>query len=212
MSRLTEHLESIAERIRLNLAAMDGAREKIFHQCREAIRYCSNAIRAVHRHEFDHAEELLQSARNLLDQAEQSMGKDGEFGTGGLIRDARKEFAEGHITLALATGQLPPTPEQLGVDYAAYLNGMGEAVGELRRFLLDNMRSGDLSHGEEILSDMDDIYNVLVTMDFPDAITGGLRRTTDIVRSVLEKTRSDLTIAIREKNLEKKLEKLEKSQ
>jgi len=101
-----------------------------------------------------------------------------------------------------------PTPDELGIDSAAYLNGLGEAVGELRRYLLDSMRQGDLSRGEELLSAMDDIYNVLVTMDFPDAITGGLRRTTDIVRGILEKTRSDLTLVIRQKDLEEKLESL----
>jgi len=94
----------------------------------------------------------------------------------------------------------------LGIGSAAYLNGLGEAVGELRRYLLDNMRKGDLSRGEELLSAMDDIYNVLVTMDFPDAITGGLRRTTDMVRGVLERTRSDLTLIIRQKELENRLE------
>ncbi|HAS27691.1 MAG TPA: haloacid dehalogenase, partial [Dehalococcoidia bacterium] len=100
-----------------------------------------------------------------------------------------------------------PTPDELGVDYAAYLNGLGEAVGELRRYLLDGLRKGDQSRGEELLEAMDDIYNTLVTIDFPDAITGGLRRTTDNFRGVLEKTRSDLTLMIRQKSLENKLEK-----
>ncbi|MCJ7743092.1 MAG: haloacid dehalogenase, partial [Dehalococcoidales bacterium] len=109
------------------------------------------------------------------------------------------------------TGKQTPGPGELRVDSAAYLNGLGEAVGELRRYLLDSMRGGDLSRGEELLSAMDDIYNVLVTMDFPDAITGGLRRTTDMVRGVLERTRSDLTLAIRQAELEKRIGKLEKN-
>ncbi|MFC1861645.1 hypothetical protein ACFLYL_05195 [Chloroflexota bacterium] len=94
---------------------------------------------------------------------------------------------------------------QLEIESAAYLNGLGEAVGELRRYLLDSMRHGDLSRGEELLFAMDDIYSVLVTMDFPDAITGGLRRTTDNVRGILEKTRGDLTLAFQQKNLENQL-------
>jgi translin len=102
-------------------------------------------------------------------------------------------------------GKQPPTPEELRVDPVAFLHGLAEAVGELRRYLLDSMRKGDLSRGEEFLSDMDDIYNVLVTMDFPDAITHGLRRTTDNMRGVLEKTRSDLTLTIRQKELEDRL-------
>ena len=106
-------------------------------------------------------------------------------------------------------GKQLPSPDELSIDAAAYLNGLGEAVGELRRYLLDSMRRGDLSRGEELLAAMDDIYSVLVTMDFPEAITGGLRRTTDMVRGVLEKTRSDLTLVIRQKDLENRLGEFE---
>ena len=207
MSRLTDNLDSIAERIRQDFSAKDAAREKELPQCRELIRHCSSSIRAVHRQEFEQAKELLQSARSLLNEAKQTVAIYSELSNTGFIRDAQKEFAEGSITLALVTGERPPDPDELGIDPAAYLNGLGEAVGELRRYLLDSMRKGDLSRGEELLSAMDDIYNILVTMDFPDAITGGLRRTTDMVRGVLERTRSDLTLVIRQKNLEDRLGK-----
>ncbi len=211
MGGLTDNLEPIAEQIRLSLTNKDAAREKALPLCREVIRYCSQAIRAVHRQEFDQAAELLVSARNLLGDAERALSDGTELINTGFLRDAQKEFAEGSITLAVVTGKQLPVPDKLGVDYAAYLNGLGEAVGELRRYLLDSMRQGDLSRGEELLSAMDDIYSVLVTMDFPDAITGGLRRTTDMVRGVLERTRSDLTLVMRQKDLEKRLEKLEKN-
>ncbi len=203
---LTDNLDSIAEQIRLDLSAKDAVRENVMPLCREVIRYCSNAIRAVHRQEFEQAGELLQSARNLRSEIEQTVANWGELRYTGFVRDAEKEFAEGSITLALVTGGQIPPPDELGVDPAAYLNGLGEAVGEIRRYLLDSMRRGDLSRGEELLSAMDDIYSALVTMDFPDAITGGLRRTTDMVRGVLEKTRGDLTLAVRQKELETELE------
>ncbi len=203
---LTDNLDSIAEQIRLDLSAKDAVREKVMPLCREVIRYCSNAIRAVHRQEFEQAGELLQSARNLRSEIEQTVANWGELRYTGFVRDAEKEFAEGSITLALVTGGQIPPPDELGVDPAAYLNGLGEAVGEIRRYLLDSMRRGDLSRGEELLSAMDDIYSALVTMDFPDTITGGLRRTTDMVRGVLEKTRGDLTLAVRQKELETELE------
>ena len=209
MSGSTDNLDAIVDRIRLSFAAKDAAREKVLPLCRETIRHCSNSIRAVHRQEFDQAEELLQTARNLITEVQETVATHSELSNAGFIRDAQKEFAEGSITLALATGKQPPGPDELGIDYAAYLNGLGEAVGELRRYLLDSMRRGDLSRGEELLSAMDDIYSMLVTMDFPDAITGGLRRTTDVVRSILEKTRSDLTLVMRQKDLENRLEKLE---
>ena len=209
MTKLTENLDSIAEQIRLDFSAKDAAREKALPLCRDAIRHCSQAIRAVHRQEFDRAEESLKSARKLLTEAEQAVAAHKEFSNSGFIRDAQKEFAEGRITLALVTGERLPAPGELGVDAPAYLNGLGEAVGELRRYLLDSMRQGNLSRGEELLLAMDDIYSVLVTMDFPDAITGGLRRTTDMVRGVLERTRSDLTLIMRQKDLENRLGKFE---
>jgi translin len=205
-----DNLDSIAEQIQQELSAKDEAREKALPLCREAIRHSSNAIRAVHRQEFDQAAESLKSARSLLKEAEQTVAAHSELSNTGFIRDAQKELAEANITLALVTGKQLPLPAELGVDAAPYLNGLGEAVGELRRYLLDSMRRGDLSRGEELLSAMDDIYSVLVTMDFPDAITGGLRHTTDMVRGVLERTRSDLTLAMRQKDLENRLEKLER--
>ncbi len=205
MSGLTDNLDSIANRIRQTFSSRDAARERVIPLCREVIRYCGNAIRAIHRQEFDQAKELLKSARSRLTEVKPGISGYGELSYAGLVRDAQKEFAEAGITLALVRGKHLPDPDELGVDAVAYLNGMAEAVGELRRYLLDSMRRGDLSRGEELLSAMDDIYNTLTTMDFPDAITGGLRRTTDMVRGVLEKTRSDLTLAIGQKDLADKL-------
>lgn len=201
-----DNLESISEQIRKNLSAKDEAREKMLPLCRDSIRYSSNAIRAIHRQEFKLAEELVRTARSILTDAEKAVQDNGELGSAGLMRDAQKELAEANITLAIVTGKPLPEPDELGVDAAAYLNGLGEAAGELRRYLLDGMRQGDLSRGEELLSAMDNIYGVLVTMDYPDAITGGLRRTTDMVRGVLERTRSDLTLGMRLKDLENRLQ------
>lgn len=202
-----DNLDAITEEIRNKLAAKDEAREKMLPLCRDSIRYSSTAIRAVHRQEFGEAQKQVESARKVLAGAEKAVAGYRELANTGTVRDAQKELAEANITLALVTGKKIPGPEELGVDNAAYLNGLGEAVGEIRRYLLDSMRKGNLSRGEELLSVMDDIYSVLVTMDFPDALTGGLRRTTDMVRGVLEKTRSDLTLAIQQKALETKIEK-----
>jgi translin len=155
---------------------------------------------------------MLGSAHKLVGEAKQSLAAYSEMHGSRFLLDAQKEFAEGSITLALITKQGLPSPDELGIDYAAYLNGLGEAVGEFRRYILDSLRKGDQSRGEELLQAMDDIYDVLVTMDFPDAITGGLRRTTDTVRAVLERTRSDLTLAIQQKSLENKLEKFNRKE
>jgi translin len=210
VSGLTDNLDSIAEQLRLSLSVKDAAREKMLPLCREAIRYSSESIRSIHRQEFGKAKEMLGSAGKLLDEAEQALAGSAELSNTGFFRDAQKEFVEGNAVLTIVTGKPLPSPGELGVDSAAYLNGLGEAASELRRYLLDSMRKGDLSKGEELLTAMDDIYSVLITVDFPDAITGGLRRTTDMLRGVLERTRSDLTLATTQQDLGQRIAKLEK--
>ena len=208
MSKQVEDLEIIASEIRPYFMAEDEAREKALRLCRQVVRYSANAIRAVHRQEQDKAGELLQSAQNLVQEINHGLSQHGELLHSGFVHDAQKEFAEGCITLALIAGEDLPEPEALGVGYAAYLNGLGEAVGELRRHILDSIRKGDFSHCEELLTLMDGIYGVLMSMDFPDLITHGLRRTTDAIRGIIERTRGDLTIALRQKELEVKLDNL----
>jgi translin len=209
--RATKNLEVIAEKIRLYFSARDAAREKALRLSREVIRYSANAIRAVHRQEEANAEQLLSSAKALLKElASEALQKNDEFAHAGFVHDAQKEFAEASTTLAIVTGKPLPEPDALGVGYPAYLNGLGEAVGELRRYLLDSLRRDDLSRCEELLAIMDDIYAVIMTMDFPEGVTYGLRRTSDAVRGILERTRGDLTLVLRQKKLEEKLEQVPK--
>jgi translin len=208
MKKLTENLDVYAEKIRQNLTVKDTAREKVLPLSRELIRFASITIRAVHRREFEQARELLSSGREVRDALEKAVSEWEELRYTGFYRDAHKEFTEASATLALAMGEPLPGPDELKVDYAGYLHGLGDTVGELRRYMLDSMRQGDLSRGEELLSAMDEIYTILVTMDFPDAITGGLRHTTDNVRGILEKTRGDLTLAVTQKELETRISKI----
>ncbi|MDP2744279.1 MAG: haloacid dehalogenase [Dehalococcoidia bacterium] len=212
MKTLTGNLESIAEETRRYFAAKDAAREKALRLSREIIRLSSQAIRAVHRQDYDHAGRLLSSATEVLRDVSQSLKAHEDLLHSAIFHDAQKELAEGYTTLAMVTGRPLPEPGALEVTPAAYLNGLGEAVGEIRRYLLDGLRRGDMSRSEELLSAMDDIYSVLITMDFPEALTGGLRRTTDMVRGVLERTRGDLTMAASQKELEAKLQDFANSQ
>jgi translin len=108
----------------------------------------------------------------------------------------------------LIAGEDLPKPKTLDVSNAAYLDGLGESVGELRRYILDSLRRDDFSRCEELLTIMDEIYGILITMDFPELLAHGLRRTTDAVRGIIERTRGDLTVSLRQKNLEKKLNDL----
>jgi translin len=205
--KITRNLETIAENIRVDFSSRDVAREKALRLCREIIRHSANTIRAVHRREYIEAEQLLKSVSVLVQSLNQEIANNHtEMLHSGFVHDAEKEFAEASITFAIINLEPLPAPEKLNVSYHAYLNGIGEATGELRRYILDSLRQNDFSRCETLLSIMDDIYAVLVTMDFPDAITYGLRRTTDSVRGILEKTRGDLTMALRQKTLEEKLQ------
>lgn len=204
----TAFVEEISERIRAHLNEKNAARERALANSREVIRSSALAIRAIHRNEIDRARELIAKARTGVTEAEDLLATHPDILHAGFVHDAAKEYAEASITLALVRGEPMPPPEELRVSYTAYLNGAGEAAGELRRYLLDRLRHGTpevIEQSEQILSMMEDIYSVLVTIDYPDAITGGLRRTTDLVRGVLEKTRGDLTLTIIQTNLQRKL-------
>jgi len=205
MSKPVEDLKIVAAELRPYFAAEDEAREKALRSCRQVIRYSADAIRAVHRQEHDKAKQLLDSARELLRELNYDLAGYGRLLHSGFIHDAQKEFAEGYITLALITGEDLPKPGALGISNAAYLDGLGESVGELRRYILDSLRRSDFSRCEELLTIMDEIYGILIAMDFPELLAHGLRRTTDAIRSIIERTRGDLTVSLRQKNLERKL-------
>ena len=192
----TSPLEEIVPRILAHFAEKNAAREQALTASRAIIRMSANAIRAVHRGEFDLARKGIEEARNVRDKAVAALSGHGDVYHAGFLHDAQKEYAEACTTLALLSGGRIPEPEALGVEYPAYLNGIAEAVGELRRMVLDRLRAGQFEGCEAILTAMDDIYSVLVTIDYPDAMTGGLRRTTDQTRGILERTRGDLTMAI----------------
>ena len=202
-------MEDTAERIRASLDEKNRARERGLSLSRGIIRDSANAIRAVHRAELTRAEELLQKAGEAVRDVDLALKDHLDIFFAGFVHDALKEYAEANITYALIAGKGIPSPDALEVSYVAYLHGLSEAIGELRRHLLDRLRQGDGQHCESLLQMMDDMYAVLVTMDYPDAMTAGLRRTTDVARSILEKTRGDLTVAIRQRQLELTLHEFE---
>lgn len=206
MTDISKTLDTVMERVRETFASKNRARETALPLCRDSIRFSANAIRAVHRHEIDAARALVTKAGERVASAKASLAGHPDIFHAGFVHDAQKEFAEASITLALIAGEDLPTPESLDVGLPAYLNGMGEAVGELRRHLLDTLRAGDVDQCEEWLRDMDEMYSVLVTVDYPDAMTAGLRRTTDSVRGILEKTRGDLTLSVQQRRLEQRLD------
>lgn len=202
-------LEQIAESIRASFDAQTAARDAALAQTRQLTRHCSQAIRAIHRDERDNATTELDAARELAGALRAGLKTFPDLYFAGYTQDALKEFAEASIVTALVQGSDLPSPEEIGVEPATYLQGLAEAAGELRRRCLDILRHGHSAEAERLLGDMDDIYAVLVTMDYPDAVTRGLRRLTDICRSLVERTRGDMTISLRQKGLEASLRRLE---
>lgn len=209
-NNLSHQLQTIVDTINQHFEAKSEVRDRTLARSRALIRYCANAIRATHRGDDEEAQALLVTARQSAAEmvAEARQYPDVYFA--GYTQDALKELAEAHITRSIILGGDLPTPEELSVEDAAYLNGLAEAAGELRRFALDALRRGDVPRAEYMLSAMDDIYSVLVTVDFPDAITSSLRRTTDMVRGVLERTRGDVTTAVRQEAMKAALAEFER--
>src|SRR5438094_1289644 len=187
-----------------------AARERALPAARRAIRSCANAIRAIHRRETGRAQELMSEAADAIQEGLDAVHDHPDVLFAGFLQDAQKEYAEARITEAIVEGADIPSPDDVGVALAPYLNGMAEAIGEARRFILDLLRSGDVERSEEVLTAMEDLYYVLVSMDYPDAITGNLRRSTDVARSIMERSRGDLSITIVQRGVQEAIERARK--
>lgn len=202
-------LETIIQSINDEFSAKSGVRDTTLVRSRTLIKYCANAIRATHRRDAAEADVLLQQADAIALEMTTEARQYPEIYFAGYTQDALKELSEAHLTRALILESPLPTPASLGVEPAAYVNGLAEAVGELRRFALDALRRGEISASEQALDSMDEIYTQLITVDFPSAITRDLRRKTDIARSILERTRGDVTTAIRQEAMKAALLRFE---
>ena len=211
-SRYREILSSIGTTVINELTDKNIDREQALSVSREVIRFSANAIRAVHRGEFEDARELIGKSEARLKEADHIKVTNPSIFNAGFMNDARKEFTEANITLAVISGSDIPSIHDLKVDAGAYINGMAEVIGELRRYILDALRRNAVDGCQEFMDIMDEMYSVLVTIDFPEGVTSGLRRNTDAMRGVLERTRGDLTMALRQHSLEARLAAWEDSQ
>jgi len=203
-------LDEISERSREDFDSRNRARDEALARTRTLIREASRAIRAVHRKEKDNARNLLAETGRLAAELGDSLAGFPDLYYAGYTQDALKEYAEASLVFALVYEEGFPTPAELNIPTNTYIKGLGEAATEMRRSCLDLMRQGRPDEAEPLLDQMEEIYGLLVTMDYPDAITAGLRRQTDVVRGVLERTRGDLTISLRQQHLETSLRELEK--
>lgn len=202
-------LSQIIETIRQEYTAKNQVRDTTLNRSRELIRFCALSVRAIHRHDWQDAGQLLATAREAAAVMAADLQQYPDLYHTGYTQDALKELAEAHILFAFVRGEDLPGPAELNMPAAAYLNGLAEAASELRRFILDLIRRGQPQEGEPYHAAMDDVYSHLITIDFPDSLTGGLRRTTDMLRAVLERTTGDLTVAVRQEQLQAALRSVE---
>lgn len=202
-------LDGIGERIITYLDGKNAARDLALQRSRTMIRHCATAIRAAHRDERDLSHEHLEQARQIKEALSEELEAYPDLYHAGYTQDAFKEYAEASIVYALFSDEPLPDPDELNMEYAAYLGGLGEAAGELRRRTLDILRHNRSEEAERLLQMMDEIYGLLVTVDFPDAITGKLRRLTDVVRGIVERTRGDLTTSLRQDDLKSALQAMQ---
>jgi translin len=200
-------LTELTRSIQAKLDEKSAARERALPAARRSIRASANAIRAIHRLDFDTAASLIGESRAALEEGLTAVRDHAEIRHAGYLQDAEKEYAEANLTLALVRGTSLPSPAELDVEEAPYLNGVSEAIGEGRRRVLDLLRTGEVADAERLLDAMEELYGMLVTMDYPDAITMNLRRSTDVARSLIEKTRGDLSIAVVQRNLHDALDR-----
>jgi len=206
---MAQKLEEIAEKIHHSFEACTEERDRALAQARTLTRHCANAIRAIHRDEYPLASQHLDEARQLVDSLRTNLKDYPELFFAGYTQDAFKEYAEAALVYALIDNADVPSPENLLLEPATYLQGLAEAVGELRRRCLDMLLKDNSDEAVRLMGKMDDIYAILVTMDYPDAITGGLRRLTDVARGIIERTRGDITLSLRQGRLENSLHELE---
>ena len=195
-------LEQIAAKAQETFTEKNAIRERALQYSRSIIRLSANAIRSVHRRETTKAKDLISEAANYINQTNTILQTNPDIYYAGYLAEARKEFSEANITMALLLQQPLPQPEELGVNITDYLKGLGDSVGEVRRYILDSLRRDEWQQCEDAMEIMDQIYTLLVTLDFPEGVTGGLRNTNDMVRKTLERTRGDFTVAFRQKRLE----------
>ena len=206
---MTNQLDLVCEQIRREFDQKTALRDAALKQARELTRHASLAIRAIHRAEHAEAQLELNQARELANALTMTLRDEHpDLFFAGYTQDAIKEYCEACLTVAMIQGEPLPTPQELGAEAPAYLNGLTETLGELRRRCLDLLRPGYSAEVERLLALMDDVFTQLVTMDYPDAITDGLRRRTDLARGIIERTRADITVSFRQNELESKLNRL----
>jgi translin len=211
MRLMLGRIDEFADEAREQLESIHRDRESAYTTSREIVQAASATIKAVHRGEFDEAGGQVARTRELYERMMAAVHASPEIGYSGFVGDAAREYAEAAQVLALIADDDLPGPADIGVDSADWLNGLGDTVGELRRHVLDLIRRDEVDEAEKYLEMMDEIYQTIMSFDYPESVTKGLRRRSDQARGAVERTRGDLTNALRQSRLEKRMRQLEEA-
>ncbi len=200
-----KNLDEVISEIEGRLDEKDEVRELAIKSSRTIARLAGAAIQGMHRGEDSAAilhetHEEVAKLRSLLD------GHPDLFHAG-FVENAMQEACESFLVHAILEGEKLPTPKECGVTDTAYLLGLGDVVGELRRFALTALRDGDVASASHSLERMERILDSLMRFDYPTALIA-LKRKQDVARSLIEKTRGEVAVAARSHELAKKIDSL----
>ncbi|WP_457619607.1 hypothetical protein [Methanopyrus sp.] len=201
------NLRETIEDIRGELDALDEARDEAQVVLRDLHKLSSEAVYEVHRGNLEEARRRLDEAAELVSKLHDLLGDFPELLRTGFAENHLQEYAEAEILYSIVKDLRAPSPEEINVSPRAYLLGLLDAVGELRRIVVDALREGDLDRAEEFLGIMEEIYSLTMTFDYPRSVVPNLKRKQDVARSLLEKTRSEVTIAGKTEELKRALER-----
>jgi translin len=202
-------LNKIFSELSETLDKLDQDREIILKLSRKVIRDCSIAIKSIHRKEFDQYRERLlnvkETHKELLELVNRNPGVFLKH-----LKTPEQEYAEAVAFYSITSKEPLPLPSDLDIKPLNYALGLADVIGELRRYTLDNIRNSIVEDLNYVLESMDDIYTQLFSIDYPSGLTQDLRKKTDQARSIIEKTRGDVSISLQMSDLKRCMEERER--
>jgi translin len=198
-----KNLEDIVERIDQYISEKDKIREEALKSSRDIIICCRKAIQRLHQDQLPEAETFIQQASAKLVQLYDFTKPYPDLFHAGFVENAAQELVEAHCLYNIMKGEDLPDPDKIQTTYSAYLLGLCDVVGELRRGALDFMLEGNAAKANEYLHHMDRIYDAIMSFDYPSALVP-IKKKQDMVRSLIEKTRGELVVANCERRIHEK--------
>ena len=195
------NLEDIISKIQVYIDDKDSIRETSLKYARTVIIHCRKAIQLIHQHKMQQAEELIKKASATLAELYDVTKDHADLSKAGYVENAAQEFVEAQCFYNILHHEALPDPDAIQTTYTAYLMGLCDVVGELRRKALDMVLAGEQKDAQQYLVIMEDIYAAILRFDYPSSLIP-IKRKQDIARNLIEKTRGELAVASCEQRIE----------